>query len=155
EVLTAKEPKDLACVTWSIDPQTGEKTNLNLPKLVMVEVATADGKAFVGMTLDAVQLKIHLARISADGKTVTKLAEVQNEGPRSRVSPDGMKVLYQDYDPDEKPGKDDHRLMRLFVFDLKAMKRERLAEVPMNAQVMGYCWSPDGKKVAYTWRQAK
>src|SRR5262249_5507821 len=42
---------------------------------------------------------------------------------------------------------------RLYVYDLKAKTRTRLAEVPMNSQVMGYCWSPDGKRVAYSWKQ--
>ena len=23
----------------------------------------------------------------------------------------------------------------------------------LNAAVLGYCWSPDGKRIAYTWRQ--
>jgi Tol biopolymer transport system component len=155
EVFPAKEIKDLACVTWSIDPQTGEKTDLNLPKLTIVEAATPDGKAFVGQVLDLAQMKIHLAGLTADGQTVTKLAELRNEAPHARVSPDGTKVLYRDYDPDDKPGKDEHHLMRLYVFDLKAMKKERLAEVPNNALVIGYCWAPDGKKVAYTWKQAK
>ena len=22
-----------------------------------------------------------------------------------------------------------------------------------NAEIQGYCWSPDGKRIAYTWRQ--
>lgn len=155
EVLPAPDLKDVSCVTWSLDPQTGEKTNLDLPKHAVVFAATPDGKAFVGLAFDVERKTAHLARIDADGKSVTTLAELRTEGIHPRVSPDGGKILYQDYDQDDKLVEDDHRLLRLFVFDLKAMKKERLAEVPTNAAVMGYCWSPDGKKVAYTWKQAK
>ncbi|HJZ59743.1 MAG TPA: sigma factor-like helix-turn-helix DNA-binding protein, partial [Gemmataceae bacterium] len=155
EILGAKEPKDVGFAAWSIDPDTGEKTALDLPRSALVLDAMPEGKAFVGVAFDVEQKKIHLVRVAADGNGVTNLTELQTEGPNPRVSPDGGKILFQDVDPDEKPAKDDHRLMRLFVFDLKTMKRQRLAEVPLNALVLGYCWSPDGKKVAYTWKQTK
>jgi hypothetical protein len=32
-------------------------------------------------------------------------------------------------------------------------KREPLAEFPDNAQCVAVAWSPDGKRVAYTWTQ--
>ncbi len=150
----AKTPKDAGFVTRSIDPVTGKATDLGLPKHALVFAALPGGKGFVGTAFDFERRKMHLARVAADGK-VTKLTELRTEGPNPRPSPDGGKVLFQDYDPDEKPGKDDHRLMRLFVFDLKTMRRERLAEVPLNAVVVGYCWSPDGRRIAYVWKQAK
>src|SRR5262249_7011567 len=151
----AKEPKDVGFATWSVDPESGEKTNLNLPKLALVSATAPDGRAFFGMTFDLDQKKLWLVRITTDDKKVTKLTELQTEGPNPRVSPDGGKVLFHDFAPDEKPAKDDHHLRRLYVLDLKTMKRERLAEVPLNALVISYCWSPDGKKVAYVWKQTK
>ena len=27
-----------------------------------------------------------------------------------------------------------------------------LPDVPLNADIQGFCWSPDGKKIAYCWR---
>lgn len=140
---------------WRIDPTTGEKKKLDVPKLTHVFAATPDGTGFIASIYDLEKIAVHLALVSDDGKTVTKLTEVRTEGPNPRVSPDGTKILFQDIDRDEKLEKDMPRLHRLYVFDLKAKKRERLAEVPLNAHVMGYCWSPDGKKVAYTWKQVQ
>ena len=25
--------------------------------------------------------------------------------------------------------------------------------MPLNVDYMGFCWSPDGKRIAYTWRE--
>jgi RNA polymerase sigma factor (sigma-70 family) len=155
ELLRFDDPKDAGFATWSIDPKTGEKAAVDLPKLFHAFSATPDGKAFVGGSYDLAAQSLHLALVTADGKTVTKLTRIGTEGPNPRVSPDGGKILYQDFAEDDKVEKDGHRLLRLWVFDLKAKKAERLAEVPANAFVQGYCWSPDGKKVAYTWKQAK
>jgi Tol biopolymer transport system component len=44
-------------------------------------------------------------------------------------------------------------LLRLYVYDLKAKASRRLAGMFDNRQILGYCWSPDGKQLAYTWRQ--
>jgi uncharacterized protein (TIGR03067 family) len=41
----------------------------------------------------------------------------------------------------------------LAVLDVATGKWEKVADTPMNGDIMGYCWSPDGKKIAYTWRQ--
>jgi hypothetical protein len=40
-----------------------------------------------------------------------------------------------------------------YLVDLTTKKREPLAEFPENALSLGVAWSPDGKKVAYTWVQ--
>jgi RNA polymerase sigma factor (sigma-70 family) len=121
---------------WSIDPATGEKTRLELPKLAHVHAVMPDGKAFVAALYDIDAKKVHLALVSRDGKDVTRLCELRTEGPRPRPPPDGTRILFQDYDP-------------------KAKKPARLEDVPRNALLLGYCWSPDGKKIAYTWKQVQ
>jgi WD40-like Beta Propeller Repeat len=36
--------------------------------------------------------------------------------------------------------------------DIKTGKREALAEFPANGRSFGVAWSPDGKRLAYTWQ---
>ena len=41
----------------------------------------------------------------------------------------------------------------LAVLDIPMRRSARVGDVPKNAQIMGFCWSPDGKRIAYSWRQ--
>ena len=140
---------------WTIDPATGEKTRLDVPKSAHVFAVMPDGKAFVAALYDFDAKKVQLALVSRDGKDMTSLCELHTEGSDPRPSPDGARILFQDYDPSEKPEKDMPRLQRLYVYDLKAKTRARLEEVPLNALLLGYAWSPDAKRIAYIWKQVQ
>jgi RNA polymerase sigma factor (sigma-70 family) len=153
ELVPAQDPRDGGFSTWLVDAATREKTALDLPRWVHPFELTADGKALVAAVYDFEARKIHLAVVSRAGKNITKLTELRNEGAEPRLAPDGASILYQDYDPAEKVEKGQPPLLRLFVYDLKARERRRLAGTPDNGQILGYCWSPDGKQLAYTWRQ--
>jgi hypothetical protein len=39
------------------------------------------------------------------------------------------------------------------VLDLASKKRQALADFPVNAQCLSVPWSPDGRRLAYTWTQ--
>jgi len=41
----------------------------------------------------------------------------------------------------------------LAVIDVASGKVTKVEDVPLNAEIQGYCWSPDGKKIAYVWRE--
>lgn len=41
----------------------------------------------------------------------------------------------------------------LFVQDLATGKRAPVQDLPLNGDLQAYCWSPDGKKIAYSWRE--
>jgi Tol biopolymer transport system component len=155
ELLPGKQIKDRGIAAWSVDVKTKEKTQLELPRWALPSGMTPDGKSFVAALFDIDARKIHLVLISRDGKNVSKLTEVRTEGPDAKVSPDGNKLLFQDYDSTEKPEKEMPPLPRLFIYDLGSKKCTRLEGVPLNADLNGYCWSPDGKQIAYTWKQVQ
>jgi Tol biopolymer transport system component len=155
ESLPGKDSKDRILQTSLLDPATGEKKPIDLPRHVEPFAVTPDDKSFVGSEYDvgALPRKVYsLALIPRDGSDVTRLTGIRTKTPNPRVSPDGTRILFQDPDPRGDAEPDGQSLHRLYVYDLTAKTRTRLAEVPPNALVVSYCWSPDGKKVAYTWR---
>ena len=155
ELVSAKEPANTKFLAWLVDADSGEKTALDLPRLTHVSEITPDGKILVGVMYDLEARAAYLTLISRDGTKVRKLTKLNCEGPEPRVSPDGSKILFQDFDPDEKPEGDIPRLMRLYVYDLNSNKRSRIQNMPLNGQFFGYAWSPDGKQLALSWKRAE
>ncbi len=155
ELISAKEPENSKFLAWLVDADSGEKTALNVPPLTYVLEMTPDGKTLVGVTYDLVARAAYLALISRDGTKLRKLTRLNCEGPAPRVSPDGSKILFQDFDPDEKPEAGMPRLLRLHVYDLNANKRTSLESMPLNGQFFGYAWSPDGKQLALSWKRVE
>ena len=45
------------------------------------------------------------------------------------------------------------RFPRLYLYDMKTQKRERLVDVALDAFVWEFAWSPDSKRVAYVWKR--
>jgi len=43
--------------------------------------------------------------------------------------------------------------VEMLVLHVATGKTAEVADLPQNALFLSYCWSPDGKQVAYTWRQ--
>ncbi|HEX4608380.1 MAG TPA: sigma-70 family RNA polymerase sigma factor [Urbifossiella sp.] len=78
-----------------------------------------------------------------------------------RLSPDGRRILavaHRGWDgvtPAEKTERERLGLApgrpptELFVMEIATGKAAPLKDVPLNAAVQGFCWSPDGRRVAY------
>jgi hypothetical protein len=54
---------------------------------------------------------------------------------------------------DEAGGRRPRPTHRLSVIDVATGKAAPVADVPLNGELQGFCWAPDGKQIAYTWRE--
>jgi Tol biopolymer transport system component len=159
EAASAKAVDERKFTTWLVDVGTREKTKLDLPEGTQVFAVMPDGKAFIATTYDGAEKKLYLASISRDGKKVTQLTGFHYLNVKGgtlsqpRLSPDGTKVLFVDIDRDEELPEGGRRFPRLYLYDLKTQKREKLADISLDAFVWQFLWSPDSKRVAYIWKR--
>lgn len=42
---------------------------------------------------------------------------------------------------------------KLKVLNVKTGKAAEVSDTPLNGEIQSYCWSPDGKRIAYAWRE--
>lgn len=137
-----------------LDPETGKTEPLDLPAGAWVLDVARDGKTFLVATPGAKKLKLGLAE--AGHLAIRELAEVGHMSPGNvtgRFSPDVARVLFAGPDPARKNAYRWGQSLRPYLLDVKTKKVEPLAEFPENGVVDGLAWSPDGKRVAYTWQQ--
>jgi Tol biopolymer transport system component len=126
---------------------TGKLTLLKLPQDCWVSDWSPDGKRFLATSRAGGSPR--LVWINADGTGEPEFLTPKGEvvyGPR--LSPDGRRVLYQGA-PDPPKGR--RGWVRLYVMDLATRKRTAVDE---PGEIHGYCWSPDGSRVAYTWQRS-
>jgi Tol biopolymer transport system component len=146
--------KKIKCNHCLVNVKTRQKTELNLPDNQVITDWSRDGNSFLTFEYDASK-KPPVARIrlvSRDGKKDRALTDGSRPAAYGRLSPDGRKVLYLGLDPERK-GKEMADKMGLFVLDIRTGKSARVQEQPLNGTIMGFCWSPDGRRIAYGWRQ--
>jgi Tol biopolymer transport system component len=136
-----------------IDVRTKEKTALKLPDDHLITDWSPDGKFFLTTRArkgpDGPTGQLYL--MNRDGTEHTALTDPGRVAYFGRFSPDGRRVLYQRYT--EPKGLEAPPRRDLFVLDVPTGRAEAVADLPLNGDVQGYCWSPDGKRIAYTWRE--
>ena len=91
--------------------------------------------------------------MNRDGSEHKVLTPTDRFATLGRLSPDGSRVLLCDPTPPPK-GMPAQR-NKLVVLDLETGKATTVEDVPLNGDIMGYCWSPDGKRISYTWREIR
>ena len=161
-VVEAASEKDLRArkfTTWLVDVGTKEKTKLDIPETAQINCVTPDGKSFIATTYDFDKKQFHLVSISRDGNKVSELTPLSfgimfsTNFIKPRLSPDGSRILFLDIDKEEKLEEGMRRFPRLYLYDLKTKKREKPADIALDAFIWEYAWSPDSKRVAYVWKR--
>jgi RNA polymerase sigma factor (sigma-70 family) len=137
-----------------LDPETGQTEPLDLPAGAEVLDWSRDGNTLLVIYLHDKKFRLGLA--AKDDKEPRELTDLKvrlSYHVVGRFSPDGKKILFADADPEQTDAHKWHRSSTPHVLDVATRKREPLAEFPENAECLGAAWSPDGKRVAYTWVQ--
>jgi Tol biopolymer transport system component len=151
-VMAAEGGVETGTVThWLVDVGTRKKTVLKVPKRHLVTDWSPDGKWLLTTYFNPAKGKegppgmprLHL--VKPDGSASRALTA--EPGFMGRFSPDGKKVAYLSF------GKGTRKFCHhLSVVDVASGKSRRLTE-ELNAEHQGFCWSPDGRRLAYAWRR--
>jgi Tol biopolymer transport system component len=140
-----------------INVKSKEKTPVNLPADHIAFDWSRDGKFFLttrvaGGPDNPAAMSARQYLMKRDGAEHKVLTDDKQLAILGRFSPDGTRVLFGQM-PTPEPDSRKHPCRELVVLDIATGKQSKVEGVPIDAEVQGYCWSPDGKRIAYTWRQ--
>ncbi|QDU22551.1 RNA polymerase sigma factor [Urbifossiella limnaea] len=160
-------PKDVKSTTTVYTVATKTHIPVKLPDNHILTDWSRDGRHFLtaelGTEKDATLAGLWVT--NRDGSPHKKLAGPDAAVFMGRFSPDARRVLGGVLKalPDETPKEQAERQKLgaarprpqpvLTVFDVAAAKGMPVRDVPLNAELLGFCWSPDGRRIAYTWRE--
>ena len=149
------EPSAVPATThFVINVKTKTKDALKLPKGHIITDWSRDGKFFLTTNFgEKDDAPARLCLMNRDGTEHKVLTDEKTNALLGRLSPDGTRILFttMTFAPKDKPGAPKRELT---VLDVATGKTTKIEEVPLNAEVQqGYGWSPDGKKITYSWRE--
>jgi RNA polymerase sigma factor (sigma-70 family) len=160
------KPEDIRVTYEVVDLATKKRTPIKLPKDHLVLDRSRDGKSFLTVKVkgELKDVRCDLFLMNADGSQNKQLLEDKPLVAFARLSPDAKRVLWLHVKPKEEtaaekkaredagglPPRPTHQLK---VIDIATAKFKEVADIPLNGEVQGFCWSPDGKRIAYTWRE--
>jgi Tol biopolymer transport system component len=141
----AEEP---TMVHGVVNVKTKAKTALKFPPAHTIIDWSRDGKYFLTRRANDEDLSTTLFRVSRDGTEHKALADPKEQGTDARLAPDGKRVLYTSR-PNVVPLFPGDSA--LWVLDLDTGKRTKVSALAPRGFLTGFCWAPDGKRLAYTW----
>jgi Tol biopolymer transport system component len=127
---------------------TKSLSDLKMPSECWVSDWSADGKRLLtDVRRDGDPVRVAWVNVDSSGSLdfVTGKDEV---AARARLSPNGERILCM---AGPKPLGGERSRTRLTVIDL-ATKKQTVVDEP--GETNGYCWSPDGSRIAYTWQRS-
>jgi RNA polymerase sigma factor (sigma-70 family) len=143
----------IAAVHYLVNVKTKEKKSLKLPEDHIITDWSRDGKYFVTTSVTQKDgkknFRIHL--MNMDGTEHKALTGENDNALIGRISPDGTRLLFHTFQPPKEKGSPARR--ELQVLDIVGGKKTLVSDLPLNGEIQGYCWSPNGKQIAYTWRE--
>jgi RNA polymerase sigma factor (sigma-70 family) len=143
--------KKLTATHGIINVKTGVKSELKLPDDHYITDWSRDGKHFV---TTHIWPHAGVFLVNRDGTVHKALTEKRlpagSYGLFGRLSPDSKQLLFLIVTPKEK---DRQAGPELAVLDIATGKVTPVADIPINGEVRSYCWSPDGKRIAYAWSE--
>ena len=160
------EPSDIKATHFIYDAATKARTPVKLPADHVLTDWSRDGKYFLTMKVGTGRAEPSggLFVMTRDGAEHRQLTKAGSHAAFGKFSPDGSKVLAlairtPEVDPKEKKRLDElgaagpRVKLELVTIGAATAKATPVKDVPLNAELQGYGWSPDGKRIAYVWRE--
>jgi uncharacterized protein (TIGR03067 family) len=137
---------------YVVNVKTKQVTKLKLPDNHVITDWSRDGKLFLTTRITSGKdgPKGQLFLMNRDGTVNKALTEATKMSFLGKFSPDGRRVLFQEGRQVEREPK---KVPGLGILDVATGKVTPVADTPINGDVHGFCWSPDGKRIAYTWQE--
>jgi len=165
-VSDAEKPEDLKATHEIVTLATKARTPLKLPDGHVLLGWPRAGEHFLtgkfGGDLLAPATEIYL--VNRDGTEHRRVTAEKLPISLARAAPDGDRVLWMHMKSNETPAEKAARegeggfppqpTFELKVLDVATGKSTTVAGVPAKAEVRDFAWSPGGKSIAYTWREA-
>ncbi|HEV3385514.1 MAG TPA: sigma-70 family RNA polymerase sigma factor [Gemmata sp.] len=156
------ENRSIEVEHFIVNVKTKAKTALKLPKDHLITDWSRDGKYFLTTAFKGTQgqpdRQARLYLMNRDGTEAKALTTEKQVAAFGRLSPDGTKVLFSlvpdtseaEKKKEQKGNRQREPKQEIIVMTIATGKMVRLQEMSRIMDVHSFCWSPDGKRVAYT-----